>query len=406
MPDFAYRARNPGGQQIAGVIAAASPREALAALAEQSLFALELRASDRPAFDWRRWLKQRQRVNTATLATLLGQMGDLLASGVPLLRALDVLSRQTSHAKLGEVLGELKQQVSDGVSFETALARYPRVFSELTVSLVRAGIEGNFLEDVLQRASGFLEQQEELKGRVTGALIYPAVLLSAGFTALTLIIIFIVPMFGELFARLAADGGLPLPTRLLLASSGVIREHLLWIVLGVIGLALAARKAWASDAVQRAWDRWRIKLPLLGPILLSFAVARFCRVLGTLLKNGVPILRSLEIASGATGNRVLAQAVLDAGANIAKGQSLSRPLAASGLFPGEVLEMVAVAEEANNLDSVLVQIADSLERRTSRKLDLFVRLLEPLLLLVMASAVLFVVVSLLLPVIDAATKIG
>jgi type II secretory pathway component PulF len=174
-----------------------------------------------------------------------------------------------------------------------------------------------------------------------------------------------------------------------------------WGLVALFALALAGwyvHGRLATEAGRRAADRWKLRLPVAGKIFLSLAVARFCRVLGTLLRNGVPILRSLEISSAAAGNRVLAKAIGEAAENISSGQSLARPLAASGHFPPEVVEMISVAEESNSLESVLTTIADSLERRTFRRLDLLVRLLEPMMLLILAGVVLVVVIALLLPV--------
>jgi type II secretory pathway component PulF len=212
------------------------------------------------------------------------------------------------------------------------------------------------------------------------------------------LVVFFVPKFGELFDRLRERGELPLPTEMLLATSSALRR---W---GVVLAALIAAgvwwmQRWLKTEPGRCWrDRIRLRLPLLGPVFLGLAVARFCRVLGTLLHNGVPILRSLEISRDATGNRVLAAAIGDATENISAGQSLAGPLGASGKFPPVVVEMIAVAEQANNLENVLLSVADSMERRTWRRLDLTVRLIEPILLLMLAGVILMLVIALLVPV--------
>jgi type II secretory pathway component PulF len=210
--------------------------------------------------------------------------------------------------------------------------------------------------------------------------------------------VFFVPRFEGLFAQLRARGELPTVTTALLWTS-----HQAWrwgwlVLLGLIGGVWYARRWLRSEAGRWWWDRVRLKLPLVGPIFLSLAVARFCRVLGTLLRNGVPILRSLQSSSEATANRVLGAAIRKASENISAGQPLAKPLAASGHFPVLVVEMIAVAEQANTLEKVLLEIADALERRTWRRLDLAVRLIEPMLLLLLAGAVLVVVIALLLPI--------
>jgi general secretion pathway protein F/type IV pilus assembly protein PilC len=227
-----------------------------------------------------------------------------------------------------------------------------------------------------------------------------------GFIATTVLIVFFVPKFAELFARLEERGELPILTTGLLWTSDTLGRYGLLIVAAAAGAFWWARTQLRTERGQEFRDRWKLKLPLAGGILLNLAVSRFCRVLGTLLQNGVPILRALEISSDSTGNRVLAAAIGRAASNISSGESLAKPLGACGLFPQSVVEMISVAEESNTLEKVLVDIADGVERRTSRQLDLAVRLLEPMMLLVMACVILVVVIALLLPVFQMSATIG
>jgi len=392
MPEFSYTARSNTGEKISGSLSADGQHEVMAALAAQSLFPIEVRA-DSPVIEDKRV----GRVPAQLMATTYGQMADLLQSGVPLLRALEVLQKQTSNTRLSHVLAQITRQVEDGATLAEGMARFDRVFSEMAVSMIRAGSEGGFLEEALARVADFTEAQEDLKRRTIGAVTYPAVLAVAGFAVVTILIVFFVPKFEDLFARLRERGELPFLTDWLLwASSQLWRWG--WLILAAVAAAVWYVRKWLSSPQGRGWwDRLRLRMPVVGIIFLSLAVARFCRVLGTLLRNGVPILRSLEISSGATANSVLATAIKDATENISAGQPLAEPLADSGQFPPMVIEMIAVAEQANNLENVLLDIADALERRTWRRLDLAVRMIEPLLLAVLASAVLVVVVALLLP---------
>ena len=282
------------------------------------------------------------------------------------------------------------------------MTRHPRAFNELSRSIVRAGGEGGFLEEALERVAKFTDQQAELKSRVMGALAYPIFLAVFGVSIVTVLVIFFVPKFEELFARLRARGELPALTDWLLVLSDAVGKYGLWIALGIAGLVLTARAKIQTAEGRWFLDRWRLRLPQAGLIYRNFAVARFCRVLGTLLSGGVPIVRSLKISADSTGNRVLAKAINDAADNITAGESLAAPLAASGHFPPNVVEMVGVAEQSNTLETVLTDIADSLERETWRRLDLFVRLLEPVMLLALASAVLVIVIALLLPMLKSA----
>ena len=400
MPEFAYTARNASGQRVVGKLTAASEREVIGLLGQKALFPLEVSLERAASQTWRG-----RRIRPQLMATTYAQLGDLLRSGVPLLRSLDVLQKQTSHAGLAEILGQVRSHVEEGSSLGDAMLRYPRVFSEMAVNMVRAGSEGGFLEQALNRVAEFTEKQEDLKGRTMGAMAYPIFLAVVGSTVVTVLVVFFVPKFAELFSQLRERGELPTVTDWLLATSDFLRHWGIVVLIVAVVAGLFAKAKLATDEGRLWLDRWRVRIPGAGKIMLNLAVARFCRVLGTLLHNGVPIIKSLEISSEATGNRVLAKAVQSAAQNISAGESLAAPLAASGQFPGTVVEMIAVAEESNTLETVLINIADGLENRTWRQLDLFVRLLEPIMLLLLAGAVLVVVIALLLPVIKMSTTI-
>ena len=393
MPDFAYIARDATGQKITGTLSANTDREVLSVLATRSLFPVQVTAEKTAS------ASSSLRVKGQLMATLYSQLAALLKGGVPLLRSLAVLKEQSSNKNLKLILEDVHRRVEDGAALGDAMARYPRAFNEMAVNMVRAGAEGGFLEDALERVASFTEMQEDLKGRTASAMAYPMVLAVAGTTVVSVLIVFFVPKFAVIFERLRERGELPFVTDWLLWFSETLRFHGWWIALLLAGVGTWLYFQWQTPAGRFRADWLKIKLPLAGPIFLSFAVSRFCRVLGTLLQNGVPILKSLEISRDAAGNKVLARAIADATENISSGQSLARPLAANGHFPKMVVEMIAVAEESNTLDKVLVQMADGLERRTTRQLDLMVRLLEPLMLLVLAFIILIVVIALLVPVI-------
>ncbi len=399
MPDFQYTARELTGQEVTGTLTASSEQDAVNNLASKALFPIRIGLAKTEATKKR---YATQRVSATHLATFYAQLGDLLHSGVPLLRSLEILERQTNRAALALVLQQVREDVADGTRLAEALRSHPRIFSELAVSMVRAGEEGGFLEDVLKRIAQFTEQQEDMKGRVVGALAYPIFLIGVGAIVVTGLIVFMVPSFAPIFERLEEKGELPFATKLLMSISHGLQAYGLWLLIPVCAAIWWAQNYAKSDQGRLNIDYWRLNAPGAGTIFRSLAIARFCRILGTLLKNGVPILPSLRIAKDATGNRVLSIAVDSAADNISAGKSLAKPLSASGQFPMEVVEMISVGEEANNLEQVLLDISDGMERRTYRKLELFVRLLEPLLLLVLAVMVLFLVVALLLPVFQSA----
>jgi general secretion pathway protein F/type IV pilus assembly protein PilC len=337
------------------------------------------------------------------LAITYSQLADLLRAGVPLLRSLELLEHKTTHSGLRVVLESVRGDVAEGTRLAEAMRKHPRVFSELAVSMVRAGEEGAFVEDVLKRIADFTDHQEMLKSRVTGAMVYPIFLMVMGAVVVIAMLTFFVPKFTPIFERMSSKGSLPAATTWLLALSSTLQRYGLVVLLMIAGGAVYASR-WGRTDVGRLWfDRMRLRIFGIGPIFRSFAISRFCRILGTLLRNGVPILESLRIAKDATGNRVLSAAIADAADNVSTGKTLAAPLGKCGEFPLEIVEMIAVGEEANNLEQVLIDVADTLERQTNRTLDLFVRMLEPVMLTVLAGMVLFVVIALLLPILQSST---
>ena len=400
MADFAYIARNSSGQRIEGVMSAGSQREAIASLSAQELFPVEVKAAKN-----RTTRVSTGRVPPQAMAQFYLQVAALLRSGVPLLRSLEVLADQATNATMKVTIEDLHSRVTDGQSLAEAMARHPRTFNDLARSIVRAGGEGGFLEEALERVAKFTDQQAELKSRVIGALAYPAFLIVFSVAIVSVLIVFFVPKFETMFSKLRERGELPVVTDWLLWTSNAISSYglLIFLALGLMYLLIRARLA--TDSGRWFLDHWRLKMPQAGTIYRNLAVSRFCRVLGTLLSGGVPIVRALDISADSTGNLVLTKAVHEASQNITAGESLATPLRASGQFPPDVVEMIGVAEQSNTLETVLTDIADSLERQTWRRLDLLVRLVEPLMLLVMASAVLVIVVALLLPMIRSANAL-
>ncbi len=396
MPEFTYEALATTGQRNQGTLTAGSEREAMALLDSRGLFPVRIAMARSAASGTHRWGR---RIRGRYMATFYSQLADLLHSGVPLLRSLDILERQSSQPVLSEIIREVRAKVADGRGLAEAMAQHPRAFDELSASMVRAGQEGGFLEDVLKRIAEFTEHQEDLKAKVIGALAYPAFLASAGVLVLVLLVILVVPRFEPIFLKLEEKGELPGLTMFLIEASHIFLSWRGVLVLGAIVGGLFGLLMWArTEQGRMRLDSWRLRLPAIGGIYLSYALSRFTRLLGTMLKNGIPILMALRIAKDSTGNKVLTHAIERSAENIKAGDRLATPLAACKYFPRDVVEMIAVGEESNSLETVLVNIADGLEKRTGRQLDLFVRLLEPIMLLVMAAITLFVVAALLLPV--------
>lgn len=404
MPDFTYEALARSGAKSTGTLTANSEREAANILDGRGLFPVKIGLARTQAAAAGGWFAPR--VGGRQIATFYSQLADLLNAGVPLLRSLELLERQSTNRTLQSVLRDVRAKVADGTGLAQAMGQHPKVFSELAVSMVRAGQEGGFLEDVLKRVATFVENQEDLKSKVIGSLAYPMFLAGAGALVVTVLMVFFVPKFESIFERLKEKGEMPQMTTLLLAVSNAIRGYWWAFLIGAVGAAFGFRRWVATPGGRLIFDRLKIRLPLFGPVFLSLALSRFCRILGTMLHNGIPLLKALHIAKDSTGNRVLAAAIEKSAENVTAGQKLADPLRKSGYFPADVVEMITIAEEANALETVLVHVADSLDKRTARNLELMVKLLEPMMLMVMAVIVGFIAVGLLMPVFKMSSTVG
>jgi len=394
MTVFAYIARDQRGTRISGRVEAASEQAAAADLSARGLSPVRVEAAANST-------PRSGRVSARSLATSYQQLSDLLRAGVPLLRGLQLLGRGKSDPRLAATWASIADEVADGSRLADSMARFPRVFPSVQIAVVRAGERGSFLEPALGRLGRFILHQAEMRSRVIGSLIYPVILLIGGVTVVTLAMIFLVPQFRSQFARIET----PLATRLLF---GISDLFVVWwplmlpaMVAIIVGLVIASRR----PRPRRAMSIAILRIPKLGSLVRGVAVARVTRVLGTLLENGIPLLQSMQTAREAAGHPILAEALERASDAVRGGESLARPLAQSGFFEEDVVEMIAVGESANNLAHVLVGIADTLESRVDRALGLAVRLLEPLLLLVLAGGVVFIFLALVMPLMSLSTKL-
>jgi general secretion pathway protein F len=392
MATFTYTAKTNAGQTVTGVLTAESRNAALRTLDERSLFPVLVNEGGKA--DRLTVTGGRKRISLKALTTFYSQLSDLLRAGVPVLRSIDVLARSASNPLLSEILKEIYADVSGGQTLADSMSKHPSIFNNLAIAMVRAGEQGGFLEDVLSRIAVFTERQDELRNKLIGSMIYPAVLMFAGITVVTLLMLTVVPKIRGFLDK--ADK--PWITDVLFASSDFLQTQGHYVLGAIVIAIVICVPLLRSEEGQLKLDRFKLQSPVIGPVIKMVAVCRFCRILGTMLHNGVPILQSLKISKDSAGNRILADEIDKAADNVQRGEPLAGPLGACGLFPPDIVDMIAVAEESNNLEKVLVQIADSNEARTGRQIDLAVRLLEPLMLLVMALVVLMIAMALLVPI--------
>ncbi len=406
MTDFAYTAKSTTGEKRSGTIAAASRSEAMQRLRSQSLFPMTLvdqKVGKSPLASF----SLPVRVTKEQTADFCGQLADLLSNGVAMLESLKILAEATENPRLKVISMRIHEAVSQGDSLDVAMSKESAMFSELTLSMVRAGQEGAFLEEALQRTAMFLRKQDEMRSKIIGALAYPIILGIVGSIITTLMVVFLVPKFQPFFDRLEQNGtGLPLITIVLLGTSHLMLNYGVFVLLGMSAIGVGVYRAIKTTTGRRIVDQLKLKTPMVGSIFHDAAVSRACRVLGTMLRNGVPLLRSLRISSESTGNTLLAEAMMKSVENVTAGDTLSKPLAASGLIPPQVMAMIRVAEESNTLDEVLIKIADRIDNRIERRLEVIVRMIEPMMLILIGGMVMFVIVGVLLPVFDLNSSVG
>lgn len=388
MPNFRYTALTASGERVLGVLAGASEQAVLAELETRNLTPVSLTVEDE-----RRPILARRVASTRQLATAYTQLADLLRAGVPLMRGLRLLAGQKSAPRLSKVFGEVADAVAEGRDLADAMADRPEVFPPIHVAMVRAGEKGGFLEAVLARLGRFMTAQADLRAKVIGNLIYPCILVAIGTVVLALVFGVFIPMFKPLFEKM----DLPASTRLVLATSDLVSSYGLLMLVAFAGAI--AFGVWLShrEDVREKIEQARVRAPVLGPLTRALAVSRFCRILGTMLANSIPMLAAMQIARDAAGNRLLERAIEDATEAVRQGQPLAPPLAQSGLFPEDIVEMISVGESANNLDEVLLGIADTVDGRVDRLLSTAVKLIEPVMLMALAVVVGFVAMSLILP---------
>jgi general secretion pathway protein F len=397
MPTFVYKARNQTGEAVTGTLVADSSMAAARMLDDRALLPVEVEElQDRK----RSFLTGRtRRLSQSKVGVLYEQLSDLLRAGVPVLRALNVLSKQAASEAMSRVLREVHDSVAGGDTLADAMAKHPQAFLPLQVSMVRAGEKGGFLEDVLTRLSEFVARQDALRNKFIGAMVYPCVLLTAGSGAVTLLMIMVVPRIRTLLEAQE----LPLVTQIVFAASDVLAKHYFQLGMVLVMLAGVVIAFFSSTMGRDLWARMQLRAPGVGKIYTMVALCRFCRIFGTLLANGIPIIQSLRISRDTAGNKYLAEAIDKAAESVNLGEPLATPLANSKVFPPAMIDMIAVAEESNTLEKVLVGIANTQEERTGRQIELFVRLLEPLMLLLMGVMVMTIAIALLLPIMKLAT---
>jgi type II secretory pathway component PulF len=409
MPSFSYRALQADGKIAEGVLDAGSRPDALRQIetlglrpvnvAEKLSKAAKNGSSSASAPAGVSFKFGGKKVSAKELENFTRLLSSLLAAGVPLSRALVILQKEASSPASKAQWKQIHDYVVDGLSLADAMAKSPETFPRVYVAMVEAGEAGGFLDVVLAQIAEFQSREKELKSKVMTAMLYPCILLVLALVVLAVLLVFFIPKFQRVFASI--HGSLPLITQMIIGASHLMRSYGLLVGAGLVGLFFLVRTWFASEKGKRIWEGSVLKAPLVGPLIAQFAMARFCRMLGTLIGAGVPLVHGLNVARRSIGNQILVDAVAQSIERVQQGGRLGQSLAdCRSLFPGSVLEMISVAEESGKLDGELVRIAAETETDLDRNLKTAVAFAEPVMLFLIAGFIGVIFIGMLLPVLS------
>ncbi|MBK6488953.1 MAG: type II secretion system F family protein [Gemmatimonadetes bacterium] len=391
MPAFTYTARTANGDLKTATIDAPSREDVVAQLRRQRLSVVKVDEEAKPK-------KPRGSIKMRDIVIFTRQFSTMINAGLPLVQALDILAKQTENKVLSDVTRAVVFDVESGHTVADALAKHPTAFSDLYVNMVAAGEAGGILDTILMRLATFMEKNDALVRKVKGAMIYPGVIMSVAGFAILVLLIFVIPVFEEMFASVGMP--LPVPTRIVIAMSRFLKTY--WWLLGA-GIAVAGflvKRYYATQSGKLVIDRILLHFPVLGDVLRKSAVSRFTRTLGTLISSGVSILDGLEITAKTAGNRVIQDAIMQSRASIAGGDTIAAPLQKSAVFPAMVISMIAVGEQTGGLDEMLTKIADFYDEEVDAAVGGLLSLLEPIMIVFLGVVVGGMVVAMYLPIFD------
>jgi type IV pilus assembly protein PilC len=392
---YAYRVRDREGKMLGGTLEADSEEAVVTRLRQLGYAPISSEAEKGAGLKTELRLPGSGRVKLKDLAVFSRQFATMINSGLSLLRALTILGEQTGNKRLAEIVTQVRAEVEKGSSLSAAMAKHPRAFNRLYISMVRAGEVGGFLDQVLVKVAETFEKEVELRGKIRSAMTYPVVVFVMVLLIVGGMLIFIVPTFKNLYTSLG--GTLPLPTRLLIGVSDAMKRFFPLVLLAVIGLVIAYRRWRATPAGRYRLDQFKLKVKVFGPLFHKSALSRFSRTLATLIRAGVPILQALEIVADTVNNGVISRAIHDVQDSVREGESLATPLAKHPTFPAMVVQMMAVGEETGALDTMLSKVADFYDQEVEAAVASLTSLIEPLLIAVMGAAVGGMVVALYMP---------
>ena len=400
---YTYTVRDRSGREITGSLEADS-RDALAGKLGQMGYLVVSVEEVKTSFGKKQIHLFGVRVKTKDITIFTRQFATMINAGLPLIKCLSILTQQTESQALSDIISDCSKEIEAGRSLSEALAKHPEAFSQLYVSMVRAGELGGMLDDVLLRVADQLERDAEIRQKMKSAMTYPIVVLGITILVVTAMLMFVVPKFGKMFTELG--GTLPTYTQFLVNVSHFLAGWGGLVVIAlIIGAVFGYRRFKATETGRMTLDRIKLRLPIVGTLFHKTAMSKFSRTLGTLLSAGVPILGALEITGDTTGNMVVTKALEEVRAGVKEGETIARPLTQAEIFPPMVTQMIAIGEETGALDVMLAKVSDFYDSEVNAAMDSFASIIEPVLLVVLGVAVGSIVIALYLPIFKVITLI-
>lgn len=402
MPVYLYVAETKKGRKLKGELEAADERIALSQLRRRNLIVKKVKLKPKDIFENVAFMQPK--VTNKDIVIFTRQFSTMIDAGLPLVQGLTILAEQTENKTFRNILKEVTKDVEGGSTLAEALKKHPKVFDDLFVNLVAAGEVGGILDTIMRRLADYIEKTEALKKRIKGALTYPAVVVAIAILVISVILIFVIPVFESMFADFGA--ALPAPTQLVVNMSRFMKGNIYWVIIGLVAFVFAFKKYRGSKGGRKTTDSIALKAPIFGDLLKKTAIARFSRTLGTMIQSGVPILDSLEIVAKTSGNVILEEIIFDVRASIAEGQTIADPLSETDIFPGMVVQMISVGEATGALDTMLGKIADFYDDEVDAAVDTLTSMLEPLLMLFLGGSIGGLVIAMYLPIFQMAAAMG
>jgi type II secretory pathway component PulF len=397
MPVFTYKARDKTGRLVTGSAVEASVTAMEHSLDSKGLIPINVEESSK-AFNFEKINRFFYKIKPEDKIVFTRQLATLFSAGIPFIRSLETLSTQAVNPKMKEVINEVREGVEGGLSFANALKKHPAVFNNLYVNMIAAGEEGGVLDEVLDRLAVMAEKEEEIRAKVKSSTMYPKIVVFAIFAAVFVMLYFVVPRFTALYSKFGAD--LPLPTRILIGISEFFKSYW-YLIFGLVIAAYAAFKSYVkTERGLYNWDKFSLNVPIFGALNLKVAMSRFARTFGTLFKSGIPILKTIDIVSNAIGNVVIAEVLTEIRDDVQAGAGLGEAMKKFELFPPIILQMIEIGEESGSLDDMLNKVSEYFDQEVDYGIKNLITALEPVLLVLIFGMVLFLALSVFLPMWD------